>query len=142
MFLNDILNKTMDLLMIYLRMLYGFLYLFFCLLMKLNHWFLFLFYFLLLNMLLLFSQMFCITFSFFTNKYFVFKTKGNVKEEYLRFFAFYGFYLLLNLLCLPFLVEVIQITPILAQTLFSFAIIVSSYFWHNLVTFKQTKESL
>ena len=49
---------------------------------------------------LLFSQMFCITFSFFTNKYFVFKTKGNVKEEYLRFFAFYGFYLLLNLLCL------------------------------------------
>ena len=91
---------------------------------------------------LLFSQMFCITFSFFTNKYFVFKTKGNVKEEYLRFFAFYGFYLLLNLLCLPFLVEVIQITPILAQTLFSFAIIVSSYFWHNLVTFKQTKESL
>jgi putative flippase GtrA len=86
--------------------------------------------------------MFCITFSFFTNKYFVFKTKGNVKEEYLRFFAFYGFYLLLNLLCLPFLVEVIQITPILAQTLFSFAIIVSSYFWHNLVTFKQTKESL
>jgi len=91
---------------------------------------------------LLFSQMFCITFSFFTNKYFVFKTKGNVKEEYLRFFAFYGFYLLLNLLCLPFLVEVIQITPILAQTLFSFAIIVSSYFWHNLVTFKPTKESL
>jgi len=91
---------------------------------------------------LLFSQIFCITFSFISNKYFVFRTKGNVKEEYLRFFVFYGFYLLLNLLCLPFLVEVVKITPIISQTIFSFVIILSSYFWHSSVTFKQTKEIL
>lgn len=91
---------------------------------------------------LLLAQIICITFSFASNKYFVFKTKGNLKKEYIKFFIFYGFYLLLNLLCLPFLVEVMKISPIISQTLFSIAIIISSYFWHNFITFKKPKESI
>ena len=90
--------------------------------------------------ILLMAQVICITFSYISNKYFVFKTKGNVHKEYVKFFLFYGFYLALNLLCLPFLVEKMGITPIISQTLFSVAIIVSSYFWHNFFTFKQVKE--
>ena len=85
---------------------------------------------------LLLAQIICITFSFISNKYFVFKTKGNLKKEYVKFFIFYGLYFLLNLLCLPFLVEVMKINPIISQTLFSVAIIASSYFWHNFITFK------
>jgi len=88
------------------------------------------------------AQVICITFSFISNKYFVFKTKGNIKKEYVKFFMFYGFYLALNVICLPVMVEMIKITPIIAQTLFSIAIIVSSYFWHNFITFKQPKESV
>ena len=88
------------------------------------------------------AQLICITFSFISNKYFVFKTKGNIKKEYVKFFMFYGFYLAVNVICLPVMVEVIKITPIVAQTLFSIAIIVTSYFWHNFITFKQPKESI
>jgi len=85
---------------------------------------------------LIFSQIICISFSFFSNKYFVFKTKGNIKKEYPKFFAFYGIYFVLNIICLPAMVEVLYMNPIVAQTLFSFAIILSSYFWHNTITFK------
>lgn len=91
---------------------------------------------------LLIAQIICITFSFISNKYFVFKTKGNIKKEYIKFFTFYGLYLLLNLVCLPFLVEIVKITPVISQTIFSIAIIISSYFWHNFITFKQPKESI
>jgi putative flippase GtrA len=82
------------------------------------------------------SQLICITFSFASNKYFVFKTQGNLHAEYTKFFVFHASYFLLNLICLPALVEVLEMNPIIAQTLFSVFIIVTSYFWHNLVTFK------
>ncbi len=86
--------------------------------------------------ILIISQIICTTFSFVGNKYFVFKTQGNLHIESTKFFTFHAFYFLLNILCLPALVEVIKLNPILAQTLFSVAIMVTSYFWHNLITFK------
>lgn len=85
---------------------------------------------------LVISQMICITFSFISNKYFVFKTYGKLQAEYAKFFIFHIFYFLLNLVCLPALVEVLKMNPIAAQTIFSVFIIITSYFWHNLVTFK------
>lgn len=85
---------------------------------------------------LIYSQIICITFSFLSNKYFVFKTKGNIKKEYAKFFSFYGIYFMLNLLCLPAMVEVLNMNPVIAQSLFSIAVILSSYFWHNTITFK------
>jgi putative flippase GtrA len=85
---------------------------------------------------LILAQIICITFSFISNKYFVFKTKGNIKTEYPKFFAFYGFYFVLNLICLPIMVEVLHLNPMVAQPLFSIAIVVSSYFWHSTITFK------
>ena len=91
---------------------------------------------------LILSQLPSVTFSFITNKYFVFKTKGNLKKEYFKFFTFYGFYFLLNMICLPILVEILKINPIISQAIFSVAIIVTSYFWHNAVTFKSTQESI
>ena len=85
---------------------------------------------------LVLAQFICITFSFVNNKYFVFRTKGNLKNEYIKFFTFHGVYFLINLICLPLLVELLKLNPMIAQTLFSVAIVVSSYFWHNSITFK------
>ena len=85
---------------------------------------------------LIISQLICIVWSFVGNKYFVFKTQGNLHAEYTKFLVFHAIYLLLNLICLPALVEFLDINPIYAQTFFSVFIILTSYFWHNLVTFK------
>jgi len=90
---------------------------------------------------LIIAQVVCISFSFVSNKYFVFKTKGNLKKEYLKFFAFHGFYFALNLVCLPILVEAFKINPIISQTGFAIAVIMTSYFWHNAITFKTARES-
>lgn len=91
--------------------------------------------------ILLLAQIICITFSYVSNKYFVFKTKGNIKKEYAKFFSFYAIYLGLNLIVLPIMVEGLKMSPVIAQTIFSIAIVISSYFWHNFITFKQHQES-
>ena len=86
--------------------------------------------------ILLAAQIPCITFSFATNKYFVFRTKGNLKKEYLKFTVFYAVILLINLIFLPILVEIFGVSPIISQTLFVALTIVTSFFWHNFITFK------
>jgi len=92
--------------------------------------------------ILIIAQVICITFSFASNKYFVFKSKGDFKGEYIKFFLFHGLYFLINLIALPVLVEWIKLNPMIAQTIFSILIIVTSYFWHNSVTFKDPKRRL
>lgn len=92
--------------------------------------------------ILVFAQVICVTFSFISNKYFVFKSKGNLSDEYIKFFTFHGIYFFINLLVLPVLVEFMKFNPMIAQTIFSILIIVTSYFWHNLITFKVSKERL
>lgn len=85
------------------------------------------------------AQLVCVTFSFISNKYFVFKTQGNLRNEYIKFFAFHGVYFAINLVALPIFVELLKLNPMIAQTIFSILIITSSYFWHNAVTFKASK---
>lgn len=92
--------------------------------------------------ILIIAQVICITFSFVSNKYFVFKSKGDFKGEYIKFFSFHGIYFFINLLVLPVLVEFMKFNPMIAQTIFSILIVVTSYFWHNLITFKVSKERL
>jgi putative flippase GtrA len=86
--------------------------------------------------ILIVAQVICITFSFMTNKYFVFKSKGYLADEYIKFFSFHALYFLINMIALPVLVEWIKLNPMIAQSIFSIFIIVTSYFWHNSVTFK------
>lgn len=85
------------------------------------------------------AQVICITFAFFNYKYFVYKTRGGIKKEYIKFFMFYGFFFILNLFFLPLMVEVININPIISQTFFSLFVTATSYFWHTLITFKNVK---
>ena len=81
------------------------------------------------------SQIFCITFSFANNKLLVFKSAGNIFQEYFKYVSFQGIYLILNLIGLPILVEFFHLNPIVAQTGFAVVLITISYFWHRKVTF-------
>lgn len=96
-----------------------------------------LYYFLNTNYIftLLLSQLICITLAFLTNKYFVYKTKGGAVYEYFKFIWFHGIHLGLNLLILPLLVERAKFNPVIAQTGFAVAVIITSYYWHNHITF-------
>lgn len=88
------------------------------------------------TIILAISQIFCITFSYSTNKIIVFKTKGNYMKEYVRFILFHGVYFVVNLVALPAMVEIGRMSPMVSQLIFSVIVIVTSYAWHSRITFK------
>jgi putative flippase GtrA len=81
------------------------------------------------------SQAICIMFAYLTNKFLVFRTKGDYVAEFLKFITFHLSYFAVNLLTLPMLVELLHFNPVIAQTLFALLVIASSYFWHSRITF-------
>src|SRR5665213_842783 len=85
---------------------------------------------------LVISQITSVLLAYITQKIFVFRTKGNHIAEFWKFMLFYSSYFVVNLVGLPFLVEIVHIHPIVAQFCFSLAVIVTSYFWHSRVTFR------
>lgn len=85
--------------------------------------------------ILIVSQNISVIFSYITNKFFVFKTMGNYLNEFFKFYFFYFFYFVLNIICLPIMVEYFKFTPIFAHIIFSIFIIVSSFFWHKNISF-------
>ncbi len=85
---------------------------------------------------LIISQITSILLAYTTQKFLVFRTRGNYIVEFGKFAIFYLSYCLVNLAVLPLLVEIGRINPIVAQFCFSLLIIVTSYFWHSRVTFK------
>ena len=89
-------------------------------------------------LLLAIAQAPCVTFSFLTNKFLVFRTKGNIAREYLKFASYYSSLFALNLAALPALVELLRIHPVIAQTLFTVITIAVSYLWHSRITFSAT----
>jgi putative flippase GtrA len=81
------------------------------------------------------AQVLSVLFSFVTNKFLVFRTRGNYVAEFLKFGTFHGIYFLANLAILPLFVELLGIPPIWAQFAFAGGVIVTSYFWHSRITF-------
>jgi len=92
-------------------------------------------------LLLVLSQIPCVTVSFLTNKLLVFKTTGNYAREYTKFVTYYASIFVINLAALPVLVETAAMKPIWAQTLFSSVTIAASYFWQSRITFSRAKTS-
>lgn len=83
-----------------------------------------------------------IVFSFATQKLGVFRTPlGHVVPEFFKYVSFYLGYFALNWICLPVLVEVIGIPPIIGQTSFQVIAILGGYFWHSRVTFVQKERA-
>ena len=81
------------------------------------------------------TQVACVTFSYLTNKFLVFRTVGNYLRESGKFVLFHLSYFLVNLVVLPLLVEMFGMSPVWGQTLFAVAVIITSYFWHSNITF-------
>jgi len=88
----------------------------------------------------IYTQVISISFSYITNKFLVFRTQKNYFAEFLKFSAFYMIFFIINLIFLPTVVELFHINPVIGQTIFSFLIIISSYFWHSQITFSSNKK--
>ena len=90
---------------------------------------------------LIISNAICITNAYLGNKFLVFKTKGNYMSEVIKFFTFYGIFFALNLALLPFMVNAFELTPVIAQTIISVAVFVTSYLWHSKISFAKRSHS-
>ncbi|MEP6966748.1 MAG: GtrA family protein [Pseudomonadota bacterium] len=82
------------------------------------------------------SQVIMVTVAYLSAKFLVFRTRGAYFREFARFSTFYAASFALNLAALPLLVEVFHVRPIIAQSGFAVAIILTSYLWHSRVTFR------
>ncbi|AZI35459.1 hypothetical protein NT2_09_00510 [Caenibius tardaugens NBRC 16725] len=82
------------------------------------------------------AQVVCLCFAFTLHKFAVFRTRGHIVREFAHFASFYLFNYAVNWAALPLLVEGAAIPPAIAQTGFTLALIVGSYFWHSRVTFR------
>lgn len=86
------------------------------------------------------SQAVCLCFAYVTYKIGVFRTRGNVPREFVRFASYYVLNYAANWLALPLLVEAGGVPPIIAQSAFTLFLIVGSYFWHSRLTFKTSED--
>lgn len=90
---------------------------------------------------LLLSQVVCVVFAFSTYKIGVFRTRNNILREF-AYFSSYSYAVFgANLIALPLMVRGFGLHPIPAQFSFSLMTLVSSYFWHQAVTFRSDKPS-
>jgi len=85
------------------------------------------------------AQAVSLCFAFATYKLGVFRTHGNLAREFGTFSGFYLFNYAANWAALPLLVEIAGLPPVIAQLGFTAMLIVGSWFWHNHVTFRQTR---
>lgn len=88
-------------------------------------------------LLITISQVFCIGFSYLTNKYLVFQTKARYVPELTNFILFHGIHYGLNVMTISYIVEEYNISPLYLQPIYTILVIISSYFWHSLITFKE-----
>ena len=90
---------------------------------------------------LVLSYTFSVALSFTTQKYLVFRTRGNVARELSKFVGLHCAILALNLFALPMFVAATSGSPVAIQLVLSVFVAIGSYFFHNHVTFQsQSKE--
>lgn len=84
---------------------------------------------------LIFSQIICLTQAYITYKIFVFKTKGNYLQEYLRFYLVYGSSFSINLILIFLFVDIMNMNPIISQGIIACIVIILSYLGHTKYSF-------
>lgn len=92
--------------------------------------------------LMFMSWAICVSFSFVTMKYLVFRSFGDSWNQYARFVSFHFATLMLNIAALPLILANTGWNPVRAQLLFSATVVVLSYFWNSRVTFVPARGSL
>jgi putative flippase GtrA len=75
--------------------------------------------------------------AFIAYRLFVFKVRGPLAPDFIRFWMIYSGALVLNLLALPFLVELVGINVLLAQAITVTLMVVSTWIGHNNFSFKR-----
>jgi putative flippase GtrA len=88
------------------------------------------------TVILVLSQIVGLTNAYICYKLLVFKTKGNILREYLRFYVVYGSTFIINLLLLGLFVEILLISPVLAQGIIAIVVVIIGYVGHNRFSFK------
>ena len=81
-----------------------------------------------------------ISMSFLTYKVFVFRTRGNWIQEYIKCYFVYGSVSIVNIFLLWFMVDGAKINVFLAQGFVIFFAVIISFLMHKRFTFKQSPE--
>jgi putative flippase GtrA len=89
--------------------------------------------------LLSIAHFFALNFSFFTNKFYVFKTIGNYSHEYPRFLGYQILVLIAYMGPFTFLVEVGHLHPVVTQIVLSVTVVIISYFYYSKITFLKNR---
>jgi len=75
-----------------------------------------------------------VTNAYFCHKFFVFRTKGNYSQEYLRFYGVYSIQIAINFITLPVLIK-LDVSPYLAQAIIIAVTTLGSYMGHKHISF-------
>jgi len=86
-------------------------------------------------LILVLSQIVGLTNAYICYKLFVFKTKGNIVREYLRFYVVYGTTFIVNLILIALFVEGMAMNPVLAQGMIAIIVVTMAYFGHSRFSF-------
>lgn len=86
--------------------------------------------------ILVIAQSICISFSYISNKFLVFKTRGNIHKEVAHFSLFHVGHLGLNYVFLLLVVGYLEIHPILAQVSYATVVVCTSFIWYKHVVFR------
>ncbi len=76
------------------------------------------------------------SFSFVTNKFFVFKSESGPIYEYFKFISIHIIFLLINVFALKTLVNDYRYHPVVSQLFLTLIIIYIGYYYNKLITFK------
>ncbi|MDP3588628.1 MAG: GtrA family protein [Sulfuricurvum sp.] len=85
------------------------------------------------------SYILSITNAYIGYKLFVFRTKGNIFREYLRFYVVYGVSFLFNMAALPLFVEILNLNMYVSQAVVTIITILGSYMLHKNFSFKENQ---
>lgn len=91
-------------------------------------------------LILVISYIIAITNAFLCYKFFVFKTKGDLFREYLRFYIVYGVSFVINIGFMVIIVELFKIKPIPAQSIILSITTIVSYIGHKHYSFSKPAE--
>lgn len=89
--------------------------------------------------ILVISYVLSITNAFIGYKLFVFKTKGNLVREYLKFYVVYAGAFISNIIMLPVFMNVLRMNAYVSQAIVVMLTVMSSYVFHKKYTFSNVK---
>lgn len=75
--------------------------------------------------------------SIFTQRYYVFKSFGNLKQEYIKAWEVYMTTMLLNYVFMYIAVDMLNANELISQAVFTIIIVIITYIMHKYYTFRK-----